>query len=101
MKKVYVIASFYLKSDDFLEDWKKLSDHINGELAKVDGFLSREVARSDDGKIFCILTWASRAQQEKFAQQFQEDQKNNPEKYAEFGRIVDFSTMKKEVLEVL
>lgn len=101
MKKVYVIASFYLKSPDLLEDWKKLSDHITAELSTVDGFLSREVAQWEDGKISCILTWENKEKQQAFAKQFAQMQKENPEQFSEFGRIANMETMTKEVLEVL
>ena len=101
MKKVYVIASFYLKSPDFLEDWKKLSAHITEELSLVDGFLSREAAQGKDGKIYCILTRENKEKQEAFAKQFEQMQKDNPEQFSEFWRIADVSAMNKEILEVL
>ena len=100
MNKVIVIVSFELNDQNLIEDWKKMSAIISADLEGVNGFIYRDSAISKDKNVYCILKWNSKEQQEKFRVEL-ESRKEWPEMMADFSRIVNMQTMKREILEVL
>ena len=102
MSQIIVIATLKLNDENLLEDWKVISEDINADLAGVDGFISRDSARGEDGLIYCILKWESKAQQEKFMSELMSRTDEESQKmFTEFGRVVNMESMTKEFLEVL
>ena len=97
MSQIVLTVSFNL---DFVNDWKKISANISDDLVGVDGFISRDSAVDDEGTIYCILKWESLKQQEAFMKSF-EVREGASEMMAEFGRIVNMETMKREVYDVI
>ena len=97
-----VMAKLRLNDANLLEDWKAVSAQIDRDLVGVEGFISRDVVQADDGLIYCILKWESKAQQEKFMEELTErtDEKSMAI-MVEFGRVVNVEEMSKEFLEVL
>ncbi len=100
MSKIMMRVSFELNDQNMIEDWKKMSAMINADLAGVDGFISRDSVKDVDGKLYCILKWDSREQQETFRKKL-EASENWPEMMKDFARIVNMETMQQEFLEVL
>ena len=99
MSKIMVMAKLRLNDENLLEDWKVISAQIDKDLVGVDGFISRDVVQADDGLIYCILKWESRAQQEKFMEELME--RTDEESMAimvEFARVVNVEEMSKEFL---
>ncbi len=102
MSKIMVIATLTLNDESFLADWKVISEKINADLQGQDGFISRDSVRAEDGLIYCILKWESKAQQEKFMEILaQRDDEESLALMQEFGRVVNVESIKKEFLEVL
>ncbi|MCK5725627.1 MAG: hypothetical protein KAH22_02235 [Thiotrichaceae bacterium] len=100
MTHIILKVTFKLNDDNFLDDWKKMSADINADLALVDGFISRQSARGEEGTIYCLVQWESQAQHDAFRQGF-ESHPDFAEMMAEFSRIVNMETMKEEVLMVV
>lgn len=102
MSKIMVMAKLRLNDENLLEDWKVISAQIDKDLVGVDGFISRDVVQADDGLIYCILKWESRAQQEKFMEELME--RTDEESMAimvEFARVVNVEEMSKEFLAIV
>jgi len=102
MSKIMVMAKLRLNDENLLEDWKVISAQIDKDLVGVDGFISRDVVQADDGLIYCILKWESRAQQEKFMEELME--RTDEESMAimvEFARVVNVEEISKEFLTIV
>lgn len=99
MKNIYVIAQFELNDKNLLDDWKIMSDNITKELKHVDGFISRDSAIDENGKVYCILKWENLEKRTAFAKTMEED--SFKEKMADFSRIANMETMKMETYTVL
>jgi hypothetical protein len=97
-----VMATLRLNDESLLDDWKVISDNITADLKGRDGFISRDVVRADDGLIYCILKWESKAQQEKFmAELMARTDEESMVMMADFARIVNVDGMTREFFEVL
>ena len=102
MSKIMVIATLKLNSEDLLEEWKVISKNITADLTGQDGFISRDSVRREDGLIYYILKWESKAQQEAFmAGLMARKDEESLAMMAEFGRVVNVESMTREFLEVL
>ena len=102
MKNIYVLVSFKLQSLDLKDEWKKLSDNITADMkANAKGLIFRDATLDKEGNAHCIIKWESREDQEAFKAIMDERFKNEPELMENFGKIVDLTTMKKEITEVL
>ena len=66
MSKIMIMTTLKLKNENEVDAWKVMSTKIDKDLEGVDGFISRDSVRKDDGLIYCILKWESKEQQEKF-----------------------------------
>jgi hypothetical protein len=102
MSKIMVITTLRLNNESLLGEWKVISQKINKDLEGQDGFISRDSVCKEDGLIYCILKWESKAQQEKFmaALMARDDIASNM-MMEDFAHIVNVETMTKEFLEVL
>ena len=102
MSKIMVITTLRLNNENLLAEWKAISEKINKDLEGQDGFISRDSVRKEDGLIYCILKWESKAQQEKFMQVLsaRDDMASNM-MMEDFASIVNIESMTKEFLEVL
>ena len=97
-----VIATLRLNNESLLGEWKAISQKIDKDLEGQDGFISRDSVRKDDGFIYCILKWESKAQQEKFmAVLTARDDIASNMMMEDFAHIVNVDTMTIEFLEVL
>ena len=102
MSQIMVIAKLSLNEESLLEDWKNISAKIDADLESVDGFISRDSVRGEDGLIYCILKWQSKAHQEKFmADLTSRTDEQSVAMFAEFARVVNVEGMSREFLEVL
>ena len=93
------MATLRLNDESLLEDWKKMSAEITADLQGRKGFISRDSVRAEDGLIYCILKWESKAYQEAFMESLMA----RPESMAmmaEFGRVVNVEGMTKEYFEL-
>ena len=100
MSKVMMIISFELNNMDLLDEWKGMSAMINSDLEGVDGFISRDSLKGSDDKIYCVIKWDTKKQQEAYRVKL-EAKKEWPEMSKSFERLVNMKTMTNEILEVL
>ena len=68
MNPFTIIASFKLH-DGQLENWKELSKNIDTDIAKAEGFISRDSGIDADRRVYCIVKWESKTHQEAFMKQ--------------------------------
>jgi len=99
MKSIVQLASFELNKGVSIEEWKKMSDKISGDLQNVDGFVYRDSAQGEDGKVYCILKWESKEQAEVMQKKLQSDEFKGA--MEAFAKIVNMKTMKPETLRVV
>ena len=101
MSKIMVVATLRLREEKYLEDWKKLSHWIDEDLKKnAKGFLTRESVRAEDGSLRCVLTWESREESDAFNASLGK-RDDFAEVSAEFGRIIDVESMRREFFELI
>lgn len=67
MQNIITMASFELNDQNLAGEWKEMSDHITESLKKVDGFISRDSAVGEDGKIYCFVKFETVEKQEALA----------------------------------
>ncbi len=53
-----IIESFKLH-DGQLESWKEPSKNIDTDIAKAEGFISRDSGIDADSRVYCIVKWES------------------------------------------
>jgi argonaute-like protein implicated in RNA metabolism and viral defense len=99
MKNIILLISLELNNENLAEDWKKMSDGISDSLKNIDGFIYRDSASGEDGKIYCIVKWESAEKQAAFNKILESDAFKN--EMIEFAKIVNMETMKSEVLTVI
>ncbi len=99
MKNVIQLVSLELNDKSMVGDWKIMSDHITEELTNnADGFIYRDSAIGEDGKVYCILKWESQEKVDAFEKILQSDEFK--ENMVEFAKIANVETMKTETLKV-
>jgi len=101
MKNVYVLIQFKLNEGIEIEEWEKISNNIDKDIAGFDGFQFRDSGVDEKWNVHCIIKWDSLEQQKIFKAEKDKELEENPEMMKEIGRIADMKTMKKEILEVL
>lgn len=99
MQSIVALISFELNNQNLVDDWKKMSDEINKNLKEVDGFIYRDSAIGEDGRVHCILKWESVEKQAAFKKTMETEAFQ--EKMKDFGKFVNMATMKSEVLKVV
>jgi hypothetical protein len=99
MKNIIQFATLELRNENLKEEWKKMSDKISSDLQNVDGFISRDSAYGEDGKIYCILKWESKEKAEAMKKVLESEEFKGA--MAAFAEIVNMETMKSETLNVI
>ena len=98
---IMIIATLKLNSPELLKDWKMISDEISADLkANATGFISRDAVIAEDGSHRCILKWESQEASEAFMQSLP-SRPDFMEKMANFSRVVNLESMKKEIFKLL
>lgn len=92
MSGFFVLVSFELNDRGLLNDWKIFSKEIDDNLSGVKGFVSRDSGIDEQGYVYCLTKWQSRAYQEAFKKQL-ESRDDWPKIMADFGRIANMETM--------
>ncbi len=90
MNPFTIIESFKLH-DGQLENWKKLSKDIDADIAKAEGFISRDSGIDADSRVYCIVKWESKAHQEAFMKQLMASERAD-EMMKHFGSIANMET---------
>ncbi len=91
MSEYFVIMSFELNDKNLISDWKKLSHEIDQDIAKADGFISRESGIDAQGRVYCLVKWQSKAHQENFRKAL-ESRAKWPQMMQHFGSIANMET---------
>lgn len=99
MKNIIQFATLELRNENLKEDWKKISAKINDDLQGVDGFISRDSAFGEDGKVYCILKWESQEKANAMQKILESDEYKDA--MIAFAEIVNMETMKSETLIVI
>ena len=90
MNQYFVIVSFELHEGQ-LENWKKLSKEIDTGIAKAEGFISRDSGIDKDNKVYCLVKWENKANQEAFMKEL-ETSGDAEEVMKRFGSIANMAT---------
>ena len=90
MNAYTIIESFKLH-DEQLENWKELSKKIDTDIAKVEGFISRDSGIDSDSRVYCLVKWESKTHQEKFMKNFT-SQAGADEMMKHFASIANMET---------
>jgi predicted ribosome quality control (RQC) complex YloA/Tae2 family protein len=99
MKKVIQIVSFELNDKNLLEEWKVMSAEITAQLKNAPGFIYRDSAIEENGKIYCVLKWESIESQKAVRKMMESPEME--EKMEAFGKIANLQTMEEKFLEVV
>lgn len=99
MQNIIALISLELKDQNLTGEWKKMSDGITHSLQGVDGFISRDSAVGEDGKVYCIIKWESLEKQQAFRKILESEAFKN--EMVEFAKIVNLGNMKSEILNVV
>lgn len=99
MNECFVIVSFELNDKNLINDWKSLSAEIDKDIAKADGFISRDSGIDEEGRVYCLVKWQSKSHQETF-KQLLEARKEWAEMMQHFCSIVNMETAINQVIEV-
>ena len=98
MSEYFVIESFELH-DGQLENWKKLSSEIDKDIAKADGFISRDSGIDGNNRVYCLVKWKSKGHQEAFMQELtSRDDWDSMMEY--FGSIANMETDQRQEIEI-
>ena len=98
MNPYTIIESFELHNGQ-LENWKELSKTIDADIAKAEGFVSRDSGIDADSRIYCIVKWESKAHQEAFMKNFM-SQDGAEEMMKHFGSIANMETETRQEVEI-
>ncbi len=99
MSKIIQVASFELNDENLMEEWKVMSAGISEAMKNLPGFISRDSAIGESGKIYCVLKWENKENQESARKMIE-----SPEMKSEmeaFAKIANMQTMTSKFLEVL
>ena len=99
MQNIVLLITLELKDKNLLNDWKQMSDGISQSLKNVDGFIYRDSAIGEDGKIYCIVKWENAEKQDAFNKILESDAFKD--EMLKFAKIINMETMKSEVLQVI
>jgi heme-degrading monooxygenase HmoA len=98
MNPFTIIESFKLH-DGQLENWKKLSKDIDTDIAKAEGFISRDSGIDADSRVYCIVKWESKAHQEAFMKRLMAGE-GADEMMKHFGSIANMETEIRNEVEI-
>jgi len=99
MSEYFVIMSFELNEKDLIDDWKALSKEIDEDIAKADGFISRDSGIDEHGRVYCLVKWQSKAHQETF-KKLLEARQEWPQMMQHFSSIVNIETSTNQAIEI-
>ena len=97
MENIYELVQFELNEWISIQDWKIMSDEINKELKKAEGFISRDSAVDEKWNVYCIIKWEDKETQEKFMKEILSDE----EWMKEFGKFANMKTMEMKTLNII
>ena len=98
MNPFTIIESFELH-DGQLENWKELSKTIDTDIAKAEGFISRDSGIDADSRVYCIVKWESKAHQETFMAKFM-SQEGADDMMKHFGSIANMETEIRQEVDI-
>ncbi len=96
--EIIQLVSFELINSNLKEEWKKMSDQISAGLQGEDGFIYRDSAIDENGKVYCILKWESKEKAEASRKRMQKKYQDAMESFA---KIANMDTMSSELLQVV
>lgn len=98
MSEYFVIESFELHNGQ-LQNWTQLSKEIDTDIAKADGFISRDSGIDKNNRVYCLVKWQSRASQEAFMKllEAREDWKAMMDSFA---KIANMQTEKRQEIDI-
>ena len=99
MAKIIQIASFELNDESLMEEWKVMSTGISEAMKNLPGFISRDSAVGEDGKIYCVLKWENKESQEAARKMIESPE--TKDKMEAFAKIANMQTMASKFLEIL
>ncbi|AYQ57347.1 hypothetical protein BTHERMOSOX_176 [Bathymodiolus thermophilus thioautotrophic gill symbiont] len=99
MSEYFVIMSFELNEKDLIDDWTALSKEIDEDIAKADGFISRDSGIDEHGRVYCLVKWQSKAHQETF-KKLLEARQEWPQMMQHFSSIVNIETSTNQAIEI-
>ncbi len=99
MSECFIIMSFELHNLQLISDWKILSKEIDEDIAKAEGFVSRDSGIDEQGRVYCLVKWQTKAHQESFRQQL-ESREQWPQMMAYFASIANMETVNTQVIEI-
>lgn len=98
MNPFTIIESFKLHEGQ-LENWKTLSKDIDTDIAKAEGFISRDSGIDADSRVYCIVKWESKTHQEIFMKKLMEGE-GADEMMKHFGSIANMETEIRNEVEI-
>lgn len=99
MQNIVMLITLELNDKNLLSEWKQMSDGISHSLQNVDGFIYRDSAIGEDGKVYCIVKWESAEKQDVFNKILESDAFKD--EMIKFAKLINMETMKSEVLQVI
>ncbi|MDC9714406.1 MAG: hypothetical protein PSN36_01080 [Gammaproteobacteria bacterium] len=99
MSEYFVIMSFELNEKNLMSDWQALSKEIDEDIVKADGFISRDSGVDENGRVYCLVKWQSKAHQENFMKQL-ESRPEWSEMMQYFGSIANMETSTNQTIEI-
>lgn len=99
MGKFFLIMSFNLNDENLTGDWQILSKEIDADIAKADGFISRDSGIDEQGRVYCLVKWQSKSHQEAFRKVL-EASEEWPQMMQRFSAIVNMETVTDQMIEV-
>jgi len=98
MNPYTIIESFELHEGQ-LENWKELSKSIDTDIAKAEGFISRDSGIDPDSRVYCIVKWESKTHQETFMKNLM-SQEGSDEMMKHFGSIANMETEIRQEIDI-
>ncbi|KAA0444631.1 MAG: hypothetical protein FXV80_03835 [Candidatus Thioglobus sp.] len=99
MSEYFINMSFELNDKNQLENWKQLSKEIDEDICKADGFISRDSGIDEDGRVYCLVKWQSKTQQQNFRKQL-ESRPEWQQMMQHFGAIANMETASNKEIEI-
>ena len=96
--EIIQLINFELINSNLKEEWKKMSNQISAGLEGEDGFIYRDSAIDENGKVYCILKWESKEKAEASQKRMQKKYRNAMESFA---KIANMNTMSSKILQVV
>ncbi|SFV89531.1 hypothetical protein MNB_SUP05-SYMBIONT-7-268 [hydrothermal vent metagenome] len=75
----------------------QLSEEIDKDIAKAEGFISRDSGVDEDGRVYCLVKWQSKKHQENFRKAL-EVREEYSEMMQRFGSIANMETATNQII---